>query len=124
MNSEQIKNKISTLWIFIMFNMLAADILGFMLPGTLQQIIDNPLGITAEFMLIAAVMIEVPILMIFLSRILEYKLNRIVNFIGVAFTIFFIVALGATSLVYYFFMAIEILAMLLIAWSAWKWKEE
>ncbi|MFW9908581.1 MAG: DUF6326 family protein [Candidatus Thorarchaeota archaeon] len=123
MNSEQAKNRISTLWIFVMFNMLAADILGFMLPGAIEQIIDNPLGITAEFMLIAAVMIEVPILMIFLSTMLQYKLNRIANFIAVAFTIFFIVGLGSASLVYYFFMTIEVLAMLLIAWSAWKWKE-
>ncbi|MFW9910595.1 MAG: DUF6326 family protein [Candidatus Thorarchaeota archaeon] len=124
MNTEEAKNRITTLWIFVMFNMLAADILGFMLPGALQQIIDNPLGITAEFMLIAAVMIEVPILMIFLSRILVYKLNRIANFISVVFTIFFIVGLGSPTLVYYFFMTIEVLAMLLIAWSAWKWKEE
>jgi hypothetical protein len=124
MNSEDVKTKLSTLWVFIMFNMLAADIFGFMLPGVLDEIISGTLGITEQLMLIPAVMIEIPIAMIFLSRILKYKENRIANIIAVAITIFFVVGMGSTTLVYYFFAAIEVVAMLLIVWFAWKWTEE
>ncbi|TFH03396.1 MAG: hypothetical protein E4H14_16740 [Candidatus Thorarchaeota archaeon] len=124
MNSEDVKTKISTLWIFIMINMLAADIYGFMLPGALQEIIDNTLGITAEFLLIPAVMIEVPIAMIFLSRVLKYKQNRLANIIAVAINLFFVLGLGPSTIVYYFFVALEVVAMLLIVWLAWKWPKQ
>lgn len=121
MNSEDVKTKISTLWIFVMFNMLVADIFGFMLPGVLEEIISGTLGITEVLMLIPAVMIEIPILMIFLSRILKYKVNRIANIIAVAITIFFVLGMGSITLVYLFFAAIETIAMLLIVWLVWKW---
>lgn len=106
-----------------MFNMLAADIFGFMLPGALEEIISEGLAFPPELMLIPAVMIEIPIAMIFLSKILKYKENRTANFIAVAITIFFVVGMGSTTVVYYFFAAIEVMAMLLIAWYAWKWPE-
>ena len=121
MNTDDVKTKISTLWIFVMFNMLAADIFGFMLPGVLEEIISGTLGITEALMLIPAVMIEIPILMIFLSRILKYKANRLANIIAVAITIFFVVGMGSITLVYIFFATIEVVAMLLIVWLAWKW---
>jgi hypothetical protein len=123
LKSEDVKTKLSTLWIFVMFNMLAADIFGFMLPGALEEIISEGLAFPPELMLIPAVMIEIPIAMIFLSKILKYKENRTANFIAVAITIFFVVGMGSTTVVYYFFAAIEVMAMLLIAWYAWKWPE-
>ena len=103
-----------------MFNMLAADIFGFMLPGVLEEIISGTLGITEALMLIPAVMIEIPILMIFLSMILKYKANRLANIIAVAISIFFVVGTGSITLVYIFFATIEVVAMLLIVWLAWK----
>ncbi len=121
MTTDDVKTKISTLWIFVMFNMLAADIFGFMLPGVLEEIISGTLGITDALMLIPAVMIEIPILMIFLSGILTYKTNRLANIIAVAITIFFVVGMGSITLVYIFFATIEVVAMLLIVWLAWKW---
>ncbi len=124
MNSVDVKTKVSTLWIFVMFNMLAADIFGFMLPGALEEIIANTSGITAELMLIPAVMIEIPIVMIFLSKILKYKQNRVANIIAVAITLFFVLGMGSFNVLYYFFAGIEAVAMLLIAWIVWKWPKE
>ena len=34
---EDIKVKLSMLWIFVMFNMVFADIIGFLNPGTLEE---------------------------------------------------------------------------------------
>ena len=73
------KAKLSTLWIFIMFNMVFADIFSFMYPGFLKQIMaGNADGtqITPEFLLIAAMVTEISIAMVFLSRILKYRVNR------------------------------------------------
>lgn len=36
---EDMKAKLSTLWIFVMFNMVFADIFSFMYPGFLKQIV-------------------------------------------------------------------------------------
>ena len=34
---EDMKVKLSTLWVFVMFNMVFADIVGFMNPGALEK---------------------------------------------------------------------------------------
>ena len=58
---EDKKVKLSTLWIFLMFNMVFADIFSFMYPGSLQQILTGIVDgtqITPEFLLIAAIVTE------------------------------------------------------------------
>ena len=77
-----IREKISTLWIVVMFSMAFADIVGFMTPGALEEIMDQsaaPFPITQEIMLVFSVLIAIPILMIYLSRVLKYQVNRIAN---------------------------------------------
>jgi hypothetical protein len=119
-----IKEKISTLWIVVMFCMAFADIVGFMTPGALEEIIDQsaaPFPITQEIMLVFSVLIAIPILMIYLSRVLKYKANRLVNILAGVITILFVAGLGSTDLSYIYFATIEIVCMLIIIWSAWKW---
>jgi hypothetical protein len=106
-----------------MINMAFADIIGLMIPGTLQKIIAGDAGsfqITQSIMLIFAIITEIPIAMIFLSRWLKNKVNRWVNIIAGVITIVYIVAGGSNNLTYYFFAAIEIICLLLIIWNAWK----
>lgn len=115
----------STLWIFVTFNMLAADILSFMAPGFLKEIMTGYAGeiqISLGFLLIAAIMLEIPIAMIILSRVLQYKVNRFANIIAGAITIAFVVFGGSTYPHYIFFATIEVISMLLIIWFAWKWQ--
>lgn len=73
-----IKVKLSTLWIFVIFNMVFADIVGFMNPGALEEIITGAVGIeiTQELLLVFSILLEIPIAMIVLSRILQYRANR------------------------------------------------
>jgi hypothetical protein len=71
--------KLSLLWIFIMFNMVFADILSFMYPGVLKDVLTGYAGsihFTAGFLLAAAVATEIPIAMIVLSRVLKHGANR------------------------------------------------
>lgn len=51
--SLDIKKKISTLWIVVMMNMIFADILSFMLPGFLNDIMmgNTPIKINRGFYL-------------------------------------------------------------------------
>ncbi len=117
-----IREKISILWIVVMINMIFADILSFMQPGFLNDIItgNTPFEITQEILLIFAVILEIPIIMIFLSRILKAKTNRWANIIASVITIIFVVGGGSLALHYIFFATVEVVILLLIMMYAWK----
>ncbi|MBF9017941.1 MULTISPECIES: DUF6326 family protein [unclassified Oceanispirochaeta] len=122
-----IKVKLSTLWIVVMFNMLFADVLGFMTPDFLVILETGMAGevrITQGILLVFAVILEIPIIMIILSRVLKYKLNRLANIIASVITILFVIGGGSLDLHYIFFASVEVLCMLLIIWYSWKWPEQ
>ena len=120
---------LSTLWIFVMFNYTYCDILGLMDSSLLKQyltgIVDG-LELTEHFLLTGAILMEIPIAMILLSRILNYKANRLANIaagsiktIAMVLTMF----VGTPTLYYIFFGSIEISTTIFIVYYAWKWKE-
>lgn len=117
-----IKQKISLLWVVVMINMIFADILSFMLPGFLNNIIsgNTPFEATQAVMLVFALLIEIPIAMIFFSRMLRPKTNRWVNIAASIITIIFVVGGGSMTLHYIFFAVVEIAVMLFIIRYAWK----
>jgi hypothetical protein len=126
-DGEHRKAKLSTLWIFIMFNMVFADIFSFMYPGLLKQIMSgmaDQTKITPEFLLIAALVTEIPIAMVFLARLLRYGANRWMNIFAGIITILWVIGGGSFTLHYIFFATIEIVCSLVIVWFAWKWKPE
>lgn len=120
-----IESKISTLWIVVMFNMLFADVLMLFLPGFLQDLVSGSTStpITQELMLIMAVIIEIPIVMIFLSRSLKPKINRWVNIVAAIIIILFVVVGGSFILHYVFFASVEVICLLMIIRYAWKLKK-
>ena len=121
-----IKTKLSTLWIFVMFNMVFADIVGFMNPGALQGIITGATGteITQGLLLIFSILLEIPIAMIVLSRLLQPTANRWTNIVAAVITILFVIGGGSAYLSYLFFATVEVLCMLLIIWYAWNWPKQ
>ena len=116
------QTKLSTLWIIITFNMAFADILSLYIPGFLDELIafagDTPI---TQIMLIAAIMLQIPILMIFFSRILNYSINRWANIIAALITIVFVVGGGSLMPHYILIASIEVVCLLLIIFYAWKW---
>jgi len=117
---------ISTLWIVVMFNMVFADVLSFMIPGALAEVMTGAVDgieMSEKLMLIAAMILEIPIIMIFLSRVLKYRANRMVNIFAGIVTILFVIGGGSTELHYIFFASVEVLCMLAIIRLAWKWKD-
>lgn len=123
---EDMKVKLSTLWVFVMFNMVFADIVGFMNPGALEKIMTGAVGfeITQELLLVFSILLEIPIAMIFLSRVLKYRANRWANIVAGVITILFVISGGSTYLSYIFFATVEVVCMLLIVWYAWKWPKQ
>ena len=116
---------LSTLWIVVMINMAYADILGLFIPGALEEVAKTSVstGTTIpQLMLGGAIMLEIPIAMILLSRVLKFKVNRWVNIIASVITIAYVVGAGSLYPHYIFIATIEVVCMLLIVWFAWKWR--
>ena len=113
---------LSTLWIVVLINMLAADVLSLYIPGTVETLAKSA-GETpiAQLMLGGAIMMELAIVMIILSRVLPRRINRWVNLITSLITIVFVVGPGASYPHYLFIAAVEVICLLLIMWNAWKW---
>jgi len=117
--------RLSMLWVFIMFNMVFADILSFMYPGFLTEVMAGHAGgvkLTPGFLLVAAVLTEIPIAMIVLSRVLKHSANRWANMVASVVTIIYVVGGSATSPHGLFFAALEVGCAMMIAWSAWTWR--
>ena len=102
--------------------MLKADILSLYIPGIHEEMAEF-LGATpvSQMMLVAAIMMEISIAMIFLSRVLKYKANRWANIIIGVITIVWVIGGGSTYPHYLFIATIEVICLLLIIWIAWKW---
>ncbi|NUM44072.1 MAG: hypothetical protein HUU38_05140 [Anaerolineales bacterium] len=118
------KALLSTLWIVVMINMLKADILSLFIPGAADEVARTAASAGAsipQLMLAGAVMGQIGIAMIVLSRVLKYGLNRWINILAAIITMAYIWG-GMASYPHYLFIAsVETLCLLLIIWFAWKW---
>lgn len=120
------RQTISTLWIVVMFTMIFADILSFITPGVMKEIVEGTAEVipTPSLLLIFAILLEIPIMMIFLSRILKHKLNRILNIAAAVITILFVIGGGSLFWHYIFFASVEVICMIAIIVLSIKWKKE
>lgn len=125
---EDIKVRLSILWVFVMFNYLYCDVVALMDPQLLKQFVTGDVGgmqINQGFLWGAAILMEIPISMVLLSRVLKYGANRWANMIAGAImtavqfsSLFF----GSSPTPYYiFFSIVEITCTAFIVWYAWKW---
>ncbi|GGF61863.1 DUF6326 family protein [Wenyingzhuangia marina] len=118
---------LSTLWIFVTFNYLYCDVIGIMDADFLKQYLTgnvDGLEITNNFLLMAGILMELPITMILLSKILSPLYNCWTN-IGVASikTLAMVTTLfiGTPTNYYLFFATIEISTTLFIIGYSWYW---
>jgi hypothetical protein len=118
---NDVRTRVSTLWIVVMFTMVFADIVGMMMPGVLDAMAAGQVGVpvTQGLLLVFAVLLQIPIAMIFFSRILKPGPNRWANTIAAALTTVFVIGGGSPYLHYYFFATVEIVCMAAIVWSVW-----
>lgn len=123
--TTNMKAKLSTLWIFVLFNMLYADCISLLdHEAPIHILLMDKIQVPQEFLLGAAILMEAAIIMILLSRLLKHKANRWANIIGGIINILAVIIGGWNSSYYIFFATVEVIAMLLIIWYAWNWTEK
>jgi hypothetical protein len=122
-----IKEKLSLLWIFATFNYAYADLVSLFDPRLMSEVAGGSTGalaMTPELLFVGAIIMEIAIIMIVLSRILNYRANRYANIIAGSIKTVIIAAsmfVGTPVMYYTFFAIIEIICTSLIVWYAWKW---
>jgi uncharacterized membrane protein HdeD (DUF308 family) len=126
---EDVKIKLAGLWTALMFCFTYADILAHMRSDIIEGIIVGELEgiqITQEMLLASAILMLIPILMIFLSLALKPKANRWINIIlgivYVAINLITMLTTGGAWVYYYVFAVVEVVFSALIVWFAWRWK--
>jgi hypothetical protein len=114
-----IRTRLTALWLFVTLNYLYCNVVTLMDPvkhGSVQ--------LTQGFLLGAAILVEIPMAMVLLSRILKYRASRWASIIaGTVMTAVQTVTLfvAVPTMYYALFSAIEIVSTALIVWFAWKW---
>ena len=123
---EDIRLKLSALWIVRMLTGLQGDVMRMMDPNVLDEILSgtSEVPITDEILASMGILMLIPIAMVFLSLELKYTPNRWANII---IAILFIVIDGLGFIVvrplYENVMAVGYVAFCaLIVWFAWNWK--
>jgi len=128
---EDIRGRLSVLWLVATLNYIYADV--FFCVDVLGSGTRGPsmvLHFSQGAWFVIAMLMEIPIAMILLSRILKPAVNRWANIVAgiletaaVLMTSFILPLLhlmGASSY-YVFFGAVEVVCTSLIVWYAWTW---
>lgn len=119
---------LSLLWIVLSVNFIFCDVFTLMYGPELSQILAGRMGdmeITQTFLLIFAFFMEIPMIMILLSRILTQKVNRLFNLIAAPLLILIQAGslfAGSNTMHYVFFSIVEIGLLVAIGIIALKWK--
>lgn len=117
------KIKLSTLWLIVSINIILADVLSIFVE-TVNKNTLNILGEVTSTMTIAAILLNIPILMIYFSRTLNYRPNRFANILASSITIVFIIGGGSLMPHYIICASIEVIILIAIITIAWQWKNK
>jgi hypothetical protein len=123
-SASDTRARLSTLWIFVLLNLIFADILSFLSPGFLEEVAAGNAGgvpLSPVFLLAVAVVTEVAIAMVILARVLSYRLNRWANIGAAVVTAAYVIVGGSTAPHYLFLATFEVIACAVIVWIAWRW---
>lgn len=117
---------LSALWLFILLNIVFRDLHHFGMPGFIETIMTgriNGMAITAELMLISGPVASVPISMVPLSLLLKRRFARPLTFPAAILTSVTILPPAPTDRDEMCRFGLQAIAMLVIVWTAWRWKE-
>ena len=122
------KTLLSTLWIFLTVNYIYCDVFSLHDAKMLQACLTGEVGsmtITEEFLLTFAFIMQIPMIMILLSRYLTYKVNRYLNIVAATITgsIQSVTVYMGGTLYYMFFSFFEISTAIFILFLAVTWKK-
>jgi len=121
---ESLKPKLSLLWLFATLNYLYCDVVTLMNPDLLKQFLAGRVGgldVTQTFLLGSSILVEIPITMIVLSRVLNERANRWANIAaGTTMTLVQLLSLVVQlpPPYYVFFSVIEVASTVGVVWFA------
>ncbi len=123
------RQKLSTLWIGVMFFYVYADIKCLFETGMLEKIMAGNIEgliINQALLFYGAILMSIPVIMLFLSLILPYKICKYLNIIVAALHIPLAIAVlfvgTETWSYYYYYTVLEIIVHILIIIHSVKWK--
>lgn len=123
------KNLLPLLWVFLTVNYIYCDVFILHDARYLEAFLSGEVGsmkITERFLLSFAFIMQVPMIMIVLSKVLTFKLNKYANIVAGIITTSvqaITVSMGGT-LYFMFFSVFEIFTGLLIIYLAATWKQK
>ncbi len=113
---------LSTLWLFLLLNIIFRDIHQFLSPGYMDWVIAGEMfgrKVTDELLLFGGIAVEVMILMVLLPRILAARTLRIVNTAAAVFACALILFAPPIDPDDVFFLAICLVTLVAIVWVGW-----
>ena len=124
-----VKAKLALLWVALMFFYIYNDLFSLWQPGHIADLVDGQLeGVqfTQTLLFGAAMLMAFPSFMVLMSLTLKAKVNRWVNIIVGILHIFVLLGtqfVGEGEVWFYwrFYELLEVLFLVLIIWTAWKW---
>jgi hypothetical protein len=122
-----IRIKLAGLWTAVMFCYIYGDYFELYLPKKVAGLIDgNNLLHTPLKLLLAAIMLSIPAVLIFLNLVLKPSLCRWLNMVWGVFFTAIMALIAATSLtkwqLFYVYLAVvECILTGLVVWYAWHW---
>ncbi len=123
-----IRIKLSALWVVLMLLYIYPDILMFVQPGNIKEIMDGVLDgieITQGLLLGGTVAMAISSAMVYLCLVLKPSINRWINIVlGFAYIGMVVAFLPGNWAYYIFNSCLEILVSALIIWHAWNWPRQ
>ena len=119
---EKIRIKLSALWIALMLTYLLGDVLRIFSGDFAAGEIEG-MQASQELYLVLAILMVIPIVMVFLSLVLRRRANRWANIVlAVFFFAFNLIGLPTYPSAYdQFLIVVGLVFNVLTVWHAWKW---
>ena len=119
---EEIRIKLAALWVVLMLTYLLGDVLRIF-SGDFKAGEIGGMKITQAMYLGMAVLMVIPIVMVFLSLTLNHPVNRWANIVvAIFFFIFNLIGLPTYPSAYdKFLIVVGLVFNVLTVWYAWKW---
>lgn len=124
-----VKLKISSLWIALLFIFAYVDIFSFFRSDILKGALAGKaadFSIDQTFLFLTTLYVSIPCAMVFLSLVLAPKANRWTNLVlGTAYLVSILLGcIGEVWAYYLFGSLVECLLIAMIVWYAWIWPRQ
>jgi len=122
---EEVRIKLSALWVALMLTYLLGDVLRIFSGDFIAGEIEG-MQTSQELYLGLAILLVIPVVMVFLSLTLKYPVNRWANIIvAIFFFGFNLIGLPTYPSAYdKFLIIVGLVFNALTVWYAWKWRKQ